>query len=716
MWYILLKNEQLGPMTENEVIELYKQGVLDLETLVWREGLTEWASLIATPEFSNLGNEGEAAEESLAEDESEDATLIANPADADLQAALAELLGETPGKASKPSDIITVANSGPALRPPSAPDDAADSSEGSVQTGHSDSPLPNAPLSLDPLVGPEEAHQENDAVVETKAQASTQVADSSDSDDSVDIEGPPAEAVDEHSILQVATHTLDDIVDENDAVVLPDNQASTPDDRLGEDADQVSDERPTIGFPMPEQFMIMGAENSKTSVEFDSTESAPEDGSIGRPEDPRDSDDGSVDHSEQDEPSILTLGSLDIDSFEEDPSYKTQRTKLEKGQKEKGEQATPEPPLGVTRLIADGGGPVEPPDIEPPETKGDAEGGQPLRAPIVQGEKESSGSPPQIAATSPDMIQPMVETAEPAETLPGASLSAVKTEVQASEATGSARVDVHSGKPRRRWPLVVVVAALLLGGVTAVAMMGQRDKTADEPTKQPKRILIKTVNKVVKPLPDAAATLSADSALLEEEKSTDAGGGNDAAAPSVAPKPAQGKTITRNVAKPRKQNPRASSKAQKTVKKMAQSSKVKSSTKQAKKPRETVPSTAEAPPGAKVKEPRAKSVAKNTSGIFRRTTKDKRPVTLGRRQITRVLKKNSARLKKCITLDAKQKGRLVSVAIQIKRDGRVGRAKVATSIARGTPGGACIESQVLTYRFPPFKGEQMSITLPLRLQ
>jgi hypothetical protein len=56
MWYALLQNEQLGPMPAAELAELFEQGVLTLETLVWQDGMPEWVPLGRAPGFI-LANE-----------------------------------------------------------------------------------------------------------------------------------------------------------------------------------------------------------------------------------------------------------------------------------------------------------------------------------------------------------------------------------------------------------------------------------------------------------------------------------------------------------------------------------------------------------------------------------------------------------------------------------------------------------------------------------
>jgi hypothetical protein len=51
MWYVLVQEEQLGPMTFQEVLEFYYKDMITRENLVWRDGMAGWQSLDQTQEF-----------------------------------------------------------------------------------------------------------------------------------------------------------------------------------------------------------------------------------------------------------------------------------------------------------------------------------------------------------------------------------------------------------------------------------------------------------------------------------------------------------------------------------------------------------------------------------------------------------------------------------------------------------------------------------------
>ena len=59
MWYALVQDEQLGPMSFNEVIDFYYKDIITSETLLWREGLAEWASISQLREFKDLLFQGD---------------------------------------------------------------------------------------------------------------------------------------------------------------------------------------------------------------------------------------------------------------------------------------------------------------------------------------------------------------------------------------------------------------------------------------------------------------------------------------------------------------------------------------------------------------------------------------------------------------------------------------------------------------------------------
>ena len=88
-------------------------------------------------------------------------------------------------------------------------------------------------------------------------------------------------------------------------------------------------------------------------------------------------------------------------------------------------------------------------------------------------------------------------------------------------------------------------------------------------------------------------------------------------------------------------------------------------------------------------------------------------MTLGRADITRVLKSRQKDLARCVQ-DKALKGRLISVSVRILRNGRVQRARILTSWMRGKKEAGCIESQVRSYTFPAFRGDPMAIPLPIR--
>ncbi len=87
------------------------------------------------------------------------------------------------------------------------------------------------------------------------------------------------------------------------------------------------------------------------------------------------------------------------------------------------------------------------------------------------------------------------------------------------------------------------------------------------------------------------------------------------------------------------------------------------------------------------------------------------PTSLSRQDMVSVLKKNAPRLKSCF--DETTPPSTISVAVTIERTGKVGSARVMTSTVRSSPAARCIEGQVKGYRFKPFNGETMRLTMPL---
>ena len=50
-WYYLLNEQQVGPVTVDEILEKVSEGVISRETYVWREGMAEWLP------YANVANE-----------------------------------------------------------------------------------------------------------------------------------------------------------------------------------------------------------------------------------------------------------------------------------------------------------------------------------------------------------------------------------------------------------------------------------------------------------------------------------------------------------------------------------------------------------------------------------------------------------------------------------------------------------------------------------
>ena len=54
VWFVLLQGEQLGPLSFEEVLDFYYKDVVSSETLLWRDGLSEWVPITQIPEFNEL--------------------------------------------------------------------------------------------------------------------------------------------------------------------------------------------------------------------------------------------------------------------------------------------------------------------------------------------------------------------------------------------------------------------------------------------------------------------------------------------------------------------------------------------------------------------------------------------------------------------------------------------------------------------------------------
>ena len=59
MWYALVQDEQLGPLSFNEVIDFYYKDIITAETLLWRDGLSGWSAISQLQEFKDLLFQGD---------------------------------------------------------------------------------------------------------------------------------------------------------------------------------------------------------------------------------------------------------------------------------------------------------------------------------------------------------------------------------------------------------------------------------------------------------------------------------------------------------------------------------------------------------------------------------------------------------------------------------------------------------------------------------
>jgi predicted Zn finger-like uncharacterized protein len=54
VWHVVIDGEQVGPLTESEVKDRLRQGKIDAETLIWREGFPDWTAMSSVPEMTPL--------------------------------------------------------------------------------------------------------------------------------------------------------------------------------------------------------------------------------------------------------------------------------------------------------------------------------------------------------------------------------------------------------------------------------------------------------------------------------------------------------------------------------------------------------------------------------------------------------------------------------------------------------------------------------------
>ena len=45
MWYVLLNDEQFGPMHADELKSMLEQGLVNGGSLIWREGMDDWITI-----------------------------------------------------------------------------------------------------------------------------------------------------------------------------------------------------------------------------------------------------------------------------------------------------------------------------------------------------------------------------------------------------------------------------------------------------------------------------------------------------------------------------------------------------------------------------------------------------------------------------------------------------------------------------------------------
>jgi len=112
-----------------------------------------------------------------------------------------------------------------------------------------------------------------------------------------------------------------------------------------------------------------------------------------------------------------------------------------------------------------------------------------------------------------------------------------------------------------------------------------------------------------------------------------------------------------------------------------------------------------------------KPASRRKSTLFGNPSSKKRdlPFSLGHKQIIKVFKKSTKSLVPCIKLQPELKGRLVSVSLTIRRDGKASRVRAVSLSVRGRPAGQCIEKAVSRLTFPQFRGDNMRVTIPVRL-
>src|SRR6185295_6390428 len=52
-WHLVVKGEQVGPLTEADIRGRISRGEINAETYIWKEGFADWLKLSAVPEFAD---------------------------------------------------------------------------------------------------------------------------------------------------------------------------------------------------------------------------------------------------------------------------------------------------------------------------------------------------------------------------------------------------------------------------------------------------------------------------------------------------------------------------------------------------------------------------------------------------------------------------------------------------------------------------------------
>ena len=60
VWYYVDGTDKVGPIEEDEVINLCKSGILTEQSYIWRKGFDNWIFIKEVEEFSFLFNGGDA--------------------------------------------------------------------------------------------------------------------------------------------------------------------------------------------------------------------------------------------------------------------------------------------------------------------------------------------------------------------------------------------------------------------------------------------------------------------------------------------------------------------------------------------------------------------------------------------------------------------------------------------------------------------------------